>query len=67
MLNVRNAKLATIPFSIIAVLILVLSSFAVVYIFSINLSEQKSQYNTNSIVSSINSAANSLGVMKKAY
>jgi|GEM_PF-5096915 len=65
MLNVRNAKLATIPFSIIAVLILVLSSFAVVYIFSINLSEQKSQYNTNSIVSSINSAANSLDILLK--
>ncbi|MGC8657280.1 MAG: hypothetical protein ACP5UL_06015 [Thermoplasmata archaeon] len=44
---------------------MVLSSFAVVYILSINLSEEKSQFNSNSIISSINSAANSLNILLK--
>ncbi|MGC8581524.1 MAG: hypothetical protein ACP5MW_04200, partial [Thermoplasmata archaeon] len=63
MLNGRKTKLATIPFSIIAVLILVLSSFAIIYVYSTNSLMNRAQQNGSSTINSISGAASSLNTL----
>jgi len=56
-------KGGTIPFSIIAVLILILSSFAIIYVYSTNSLMSRAQQNGSSTINSISGAASSLNIL----